>query len=346
MSKSISLISGSVLIGSPIVVNVVPDTLSVAPTFHRVKLIVSASLLNANSFTIGTESFELSEPVDESGAEQTFDISSALRTVARNFQYNVVTGATTYPYLQCTLSAHDEYMVDGILHENVNVCNYAGTIYAIMGAATGLERYLSNGILTVTSLTRKPSVGEICGLDETLVYPATPAAGLIPAGDVYNPNVSVATLNAAGKATYNGRTIYVDGNATNRAEFQFVNGLGVVESASAEFLETKATEGSSEMYTVAGVPDFGNPVRLAGTKSDRNVKIKCSSGFVNADWAKWWHDEFLGSDDFRCGLTQSCWIKLDGVWQPCVCSLDDDTTIYDKTKAGMLHIDFTVHLPF
>jgi hypothetical protein len=64
------------------------------------------------------------------------------------------------------------------------------------------------------------------------------------------------------------------------------------------------------------------------------------------EWAQWWHDEFLGSDDFRRGLAQSHWIYFNGIWQPCFCSLDDDTTIYDRTKKNMPHIDFTVYLCF
>lgn len=338
MAKSISISSGSVLIGNPIVVKVVPDSLSVAPVFHRVKLIVSASLDTVGS----VETFELSAPVDEGGDGQVFDVSDALRTVARGFIHSFVTSDTTYPYIAFTLSAYDEYMVNGILQDKVNEVNYGGTLYALMGAFSGLDRYTSGETKSLDRFTRKPANGEICSVGDLYVYPSLQSYNIVLGGNVPNPSVSTKTLDKT--ETLNNVKVYVDENSKNRIQFQFVNSFGVVETASAECLERGLSEGSLELNAVTGVPSFGNPVRLAGTRTERDNILKCSSGFVNMEWAQWWHDEFLGSDDFRRGLAQSHWIYLDEVWQPCICSLDDETTIYDRTKKNMLHIDFTVHL--
>lgn len=344
MAKSISISSGSVLIGNPIVVKVVPESLSVAPVFHRVKLIVAASLVYKDTSGGPVETFELSAPVDESGDGQVFDVSDALRTVARGFVHTFVTEETTYPYIAFTLSAYDEYMVNGILQEKVNEINYGGTLYALMGAFSGLDRYIAGDTKDVTSFTRKPSKGEVCSVGDLYVYPSSQSYNIVLGSNVPNPAVLTKTLEKT--ETLNSVKVYVDENSENRVQFQFVNSIGVVESASAECLESKTSEGSSERHVVTGTPSFGNPVRLSGINSERNRILKCSSGFVNMEWAQWWHDEFLGSDDFRRGLAQSHWIYFNGTWQPCVCSLDDDTTIYDRTKKNMPHIDFTVYLCF
>ena len=151
MAQSISIDSGSVLIGSPIEVSVVAESVGSKATFHRVKLNVSAALSTDGQF----EDFELSAPVTD-GETAIFDISDALRTVAGKFTYSPITAETTYPYLAYTLKAWDEDKIDGILHEKVAERNYGSTMYAIMGAFTDAERYLSNGTKSVTSFSRKP----------------------------------------------------------------------------------------------------------------------------------------------------------------------------------------------
>ena len=167
MAQSISIDSGSVIIGSPIEVSVVAESVGSKATFHRVKLIISAALSTDGQY----EDFELSSPVTD-GETAIFDISDALRTVAGKFTYSPITAEHTYPYLAYTLKAWDEYMIDGILHEKVAERNYGSTMYALMGAFTDAERYLSNGTKSVTSFSRKPLKGEVCSQNESLVYPS------------------------------------------------------------------------------------------------------------------------------------------------------------------------------
>ena len=342
MAQSISIDSGSVLIGSPIEVSVVAESVGSKATFHRVKLIVSAALSTDGQY----EDFELSAPVTD-GETAIFNISDALRTVAGKFTYSPITAETTYPYLAYTIKAWDEYMIDGILHEKVAERNYGSTMYALMGAFTDAERYLSNGTKSVTSFSRKPLKGEVCSQNESVVYPSAPSSDISIHSTISSgPKVNVMSLSEkSGAVTVGKRQVYVDTNATNRVQFQFVNGLGVVESISAESLEALETSGTSEITAITAPASFKNVNRISANKGGRRPKYKLSTGAITQEWAEWWHNEFFDqSDKFRRTLAQSCWIKLDGHWWPCAAILEDDTTIYDRTQNGMVRIDFTVHL--
>ena len=342
MAQSISIDSGSVLIGSPIEVSVQAESVGNKATFHRVKLIVSAALSTDGQY----EDFELSAPVTD-GETAIFDISDALRTVAGKFTYSPITAEYTYPYLAYTLKAWDEYMIDGILHEKVTERNYGSTMYALMGAFTDAERYLSNGTKSVTSFSRKPLKGEVCSQNESVIYPMK-VNGSIKITDKLSTGARVYVKSLSGESgsiEVGEREVYVDPNAKNRFEFQFVNGLGVVESISAESLESVETSGTSEMVSVTAPAKFVGVNRLSVQKSRREPKYKLSTGAITKEWAEWWHNEFFdASDKFRKTLTASCWMKINGTWFPCVPVLEDDFTLYNRTDNGMVKIDFTVHL--
>ena len=342
MAQSISIDSGSVLIGSPIEVSVQAESVGSKATFHRVKLIVSAALSTDGQY----EDFELSAPVTD-GETAIFDISDALRTVAGKFTYSPITAEYTYPYLAYTLKAWDEYMIDGILSEKVAERNYGSTMNALMGAFTDAERYLSNGTKSVTSFSRKPLKGEVCSQNESVVYPSAPLSDIFIHSEISRgPRVNIMSLSdKSGVVSVGERQVYVDTNATNRVQFQFVNGLGIVESISAESLEALETSGTSEITAITAPAIFKNVNRISANKGGRRPKYKLSTGAITQEWAEWWHNEFFDqSDKFRRTLAQSCWIKLDGHWWPCAAILEDDTTIYDRTQNGMVRIDFTVHL--
>jgi hypothetical protein len=274
--------------------------------------------------------------------------------VAGKFTYSPITAETTYPYLAYTLKAWDEYMTDGILYEKVMERIYGGKIdgeaqkmYALMGAFTDAERYLSRETKSVTSFSRKPTSGEVCSQHESVVYPSSikeeiKISSVLDSG----PTVNVLPLSGkAGLVDVGTRKVYVETNASNRIEFQFVNGLGVVESISAESLEALETSGTSEITAITAPASFNGVNRMSANKSGRRPKYKMSTGAITQEWAEWWHNEFFDqSDNFRRTLAQSCWIKLDGHWWPCAAILEDDTTIYERTQNGMVRIDFTVHL--
>ena len=148
----------------------------------------------------------------------------------------------------------------------------------------------------------------------------------------------------SGVVSVGGREVYVDPNAKNRFEFQFVNGLGVIESISAESLESVETSGTSALGAITAPASFAGVNRLSVQKSGRRPKYKLSTGAITKEWAEWWHNEFFCTDKFRNTLAESCWIKINGAWFPCVPVLDDDIELYNRTDNGMVKIDFTVHL--
>lgn len=341
MAQLISIESGSVLIGSPIEVAVTAEVAGSAATFHRVKLIVSAALSTDGVY----EDFELSAPVTD-GETVHFDISDVLRTVAGNYSFSPISTKITYPYLAYKLRAYDEYMVNGILNEKVAERVYGSTMYALMGAFTDAERYLSSGTKQITAFTRKPSKGEVCSQNESVVYPSELSSPIYITSTISNgPTCNVKSLSdKIGALSIGGRTIYVDPKAENRIEFQFVNGLGIVESISAETLEALETSGTSETSAVTAPASFSGVNRLSVQRSGRRPKYRMSTGAITIEWAEWWHNEFFGTDKFRNTLKESCWMNIGGAWFPCVPILEDDVTIYDRTNPGMVKIDFTVHL--
>ena len=341
MATKIKITSGSLLIGSPIMVSVTASSVG-ASTFHRVKLIVKAALS-----TDGTEKEYPLSAVAGNGEVVEFDISTVLRSAASKYKYEHATSARSYPYLAYTLKAYDEYMLNGILQETGEMIYNGGTkSYALMGAFTARERHLTSGATRdVTAFTRKPLTGEICAPGELLVYPNANITPLrITDTLTSGPLVNVATLEGSGAKTYGGRTIYVDPNAKNRMLFQFVNGYGVVETISAEMLEEVGSRGATEVDEVTAPSSFGNPNGSVSRRDERKAVYKCSSGYVNKDWAEWWATEFLGGDKWRKGGRCKCWVLLGGNWLPCTVVPDDDITLYDRSKPGLIHVDFEVRV--
>lgn len=343
MAKSISITSGSILIGNPITVSVEAETAGSKATFHRVKLIVRAALSTSADYEV----FELSAPAGD-GEIVSFDISDTLRTVAGRFAFAPVTSSYTYPYISYKLSAYDEYMREGILYDKVGEREYAGTLSALMGAFTDAERFLSGNSKALTAYTRKPAVGEVCSKDDILVYSPAPASGLTVTSSLSSgPTAYTMSLSdKSGPVEVGGRTVYVDTASTGRMLFQFVNGLGVVESVSAETCESLSSSGSNETVVRSSPSAFGSPGRMFVRKSARRASFKCATGFVTPEWAAWWHNEFLCSDDFRRSLSDTCWVRLDGKWFPCAVYMEDDITLYDRAKNDPVSINFTVQLIF
>lgn len=246
--------------------------------------------------------------------------------------------------------AYDEWMIDGILSEKQEERNYpsSGYVYALMGAYTDAERYLGRiGAISlkITSFTRKPKWGEICSIGDKFLYPQKPESSLdINSTLTHGPIVLGVSLTDSGAQTYEGRTIYVDPNAKNRILFQFVNGYGVVETISAETLEEVGSSGETEVDVVTAPSSFSNPRVEVARRSDRRTVYKCSSGYVNKEWADWWVREFLGGDSFRRSGHSQCWVFLGGNWLPCAVVPDDDITLYDRSKPGLIHVDFEVRV--
>ncbi len=333
MAKSISITSGSILCGSPIMVSVTSELAGSKATFHRVKLIVKAALSTDSVW----ETYECSAPVSDEEVVG-IDISSALRSVASKYVYEVQTENRVYPYLLYSMKAYDEYMIEGILYEKVGERDYGSTLYALMGQFTDIERYLAGTSKGISLFSRKPQQGEICATSETLVYP-TPFAAPAVVGTVLasGPEAKCYPLsNKSGVQIFGGHSVYVVPDNGNRIQFQFVNKLGVVESISAETYESGRYEGNSEIDTVTAPGSFKPSRRLLSRRYSKQLVFSLSSGAVTLDWADWWINEFLD-----CSLA---WVKLDDHWIPCQPMVEDAVEMYDKSGNEMCKVLFEVKL--
>ena len=201
MAQSISLISGSPLIGCPIVYSVQPENYADNRTFHRIIVRVYAKLETDEDYT----TFDFSNPVETkpSGSSfvtvpSTFDISSALVAVADKYEYEAdPTFPMRYPYIKFRIEAWDEWMIDGVVSTDqgvvywpsapvtVGVTTYDFYGYAFMGAWNDMERMGASvdgsGVeyLDLTYLSRKPNTSpEIVFKDTPFIYPMAFNRGL------------------------------------------------------------------------------------------------------------------------------------------------------------------------
>ena len=188
MAQGISLISGSPLIGCPIVYRVIPESYNQDRTFHRIIVRVYAALETDEDYT--TSDFSnpvITKPSNQSYATQPslFDISSALQAVAEKYEYTPEPQGR-YPYIKFRVEAWDEWMVDGNIYTNQGVVAWPSSPvdgnqfygYAFMGAFSDIERIgtltdqSGTEYLNITHLSRKPSTPEVVFKDTPFVYPA------------------------------------------------------------------------------------------------------------------------------------------------------------------------------
>ena len=113
MAQGLLIQGASPLVGSPITYKVQAAVISGECAFHRVKLTVTCFLEGVD---LASQALTLASPA-ESGEILYFDISSALRAVADKYEYTV-TPPASYPRIGYTLSACDEYMQNGEVHDN------------------------------------------------------------------------------------------------------------------------------------------------------------------------------------------------------------------------------------
>ena len=333
MATSIVLTSGSLFCGNPIVVNVTAEATPTDAVFHRVKLEVKAK---RNITGEAQETFVLSSPVSSSETIK-IDISSALRSVAEKDTYSPLTADSTLQPLVYTLRAWDEYMVNGLLTEDVGVRSYGSTLYALQGAFTDMERLLSSATKSVQKFTRKPITGEVCAADEVLVYPApyTTAASLTGNASTRTSKVYALT-NLSGAQTYHGHTIYVVPASKHRYLFQFVNSLGMMESISVESLAAHEVEKTHEEHIVTAPHAFNKINRAIASKTaDRSI-IKLSTGPLTINWLDWFAHEFMEA--------RQMWVRLDGNYIPCSIISEEGVELVDHTGNTLPAIEFTVKL--
>lgn len=318
MAQGLVLVSGSPLIGSPITYQVQAAVVSGKTAFHRVKLTVKCSLSGSSR----QMSLTLSSPA-ESGEVLKFDISSALRAAADEYEYTPYP-QSSYPTVSYSLEVVDEYMQNGEVHDNVGkVTSSGGTCY--LGAFSDYERLVSGGNRSMpSSFTRKPNtMPEVVSKGEKIVIPGS------------SSGCAEYTANAEGLQTIGGRQFFVlPDNTPDRYEFRFVNGLGVLESISVRSLAQESMNVTQETFIRAVQETFGSFSRGIVKKKNDYDMWKLSSGPLDKAWQAWFMHEFL--------MCKFCWVKVGEVWIPCHIVPEETVAGVDRTQTSLREVQFTV----
>lgn len=332
MASGLILVSGSPLVGSPIIYKVTAATISGNCAFHRVNLVVKAALsVGATDWV----SLTLSSPA-ESGEQLQFDVSSALRAVADRYVYSP-TPPDSYPFIKYSLSASDEYMQNGELHENVGKDSTEGG-NVIMGAYSDFERVLAQDSKLAQHFTRKPNtIPEVVMVGETMVCPQSFTKALSEASITKGPVSEVVNITKVGLQTINGRRVYaLPTGQTDRYQFRFVNGLGCLESISLSSLRVVEMNCTQESFIRAVQETFGSFSRGLITKKNDYETWKMSTPPLDMAWQSWFMHEFL--------MAKFVWINIDNHWIPCHIIPEETSTGVNKVESSLLTVTFSVQL--
>lgn len=323
--------------GNPIVYKVNSAAISGNDVaFHRVKMDVTVTAPD-----LVTTHYELSQPVGGSSSQRVeFDISSCMRAAANLYEFKPVSNPNrpvTYPEFTATCVVKDVWVQNGQAQETSPVST---SFSAYIGRFSDYE--LRGGSALTASFTRKPAEGELVFPGDKIVY-----AHAVTSEDEQThkqtqtvqsaiQNVS-STAAAYSSVAYNGssmRATVVPVEA-NSCQFQFVNSRGCVESIRA-FGRTSEQMVSSKKENIISRFEYINQFsRTMLRKTLQPSDLTFSSGFVSYQWAKWWAYEFC--------MGQQHWMLLpNGNWLPVLVSINDSTTIIDRNKVELCHIDFTV----
>lgn len=333
MAQGLLIRGASPLVGSPITYQVTAAIINGDCAFHRVKLTVSAFLEGVD---INFADLTLSSPA-ESGEILTFDISSALRAVADKYEYTVNPPAN-YPRIGYKLSACDEYMQNGEVHDDVGVVTIDTIQYCIMGAYSDMERLLSSGSKSAQHFTRKPNtMPEVVAVGESMVCPQSYAEPVSSGNIVKGPTSSVVNIVNEGLQTVNGRQVYaLPAGQKDRYEFRFVNGLGCLESVSVRSMRETEMNVTQEQYIRSIQETFGQFSRGLVTKKNDYETWKLTSGPLDEAWMSWFMHEFL--------MAKFAWINIDNYWIPCHIVPEDTVAGISRVNASLLEVQFSVRL--
>lgn len=318
MAYFITRTADNIFFGSPIVFKVSAGTRPRSSSFHRVILDVSVSGPN------GIVETPLSKPVPQDGATVEFDISSCLIAAHESYVYTPVSTNVEFPAYRVILSAHDEWVTQGDAVAGPDTDVLSSQTF-VAGRYSDYERTTLSPLPTTHS--RKPTAGELVFKGDHVIF--STSQGVSPRSS----NLTV-TAEPGRSISIGSRSAFVVPAERDSRQFQFVNSRGVIESIRAFGIadETMQTSHTESTYSV-----FERLTSLSRTYMRKQVKpseFKLSSGFVSYEWARWWAYEF-------CAASQH-WMLNDGHWIPVHISIADSTTIIDRTKTDLLHVDFTV----
>lgn len=344
MAWSVTLTSGSIFNGNPITFKIKPEVITgkdsdgnvIYPSFHRVIIEVSYGLDSGNYETI-----KMSATVEKEENDNYVyvDISSALRTLRDSYEY--IPSACTYPYVSFSVTAYDEYMLDGVVKTGRTA---AWDLYyhrTIFGGFSDFERLMSGVTKSVRSLTRKPtSTPHLVAVGENYAYtpPYETEQTLQDSKSLVAPTSQIATITQEGEQSFGGQKVYAlpASEKENRTVFRFINGFGVLESISVPKAYSKSISVTSNSYTVSRQETFNSFSRSAIKKTNDRQSWLFKSDPLTADWLEWYLHEFI--------MSEHIWMDLNNTMVPCTITPEDETTFLDDTGTEMYAVSFTVQL--
>lgn len=333
-------VSGSPMIGNPIVYNVEAATYD-NPVFHRVKVAVVAGVQGGNYQRI-----EMSSPANEGEALQ-FDISSALRAVAEQYEYepdNISSGYIQYPYLQYYLEAWDEYMVNGVSHKSaVDVFPDGGSsspLRALLGAYSDLERMVAGETKQASVFTRKPATSpEIVRVGDVVLRPEVFAEPVHSLNITRGPRSIAYTIANEGLQTVGNTQVYaLPADTPDYYQLRFINSLGVHETIGIRSLRKVNANVTTKHTTRARRETFGTMSRGITRKQNDYETWPMTSGPQDEAWASWFVHELL--------MTEQAWIMLPqcSLWVACHIIADEEIEIIDQEKDAAIEVPFKVQM--
>lgn len=330
-----------------------------------------------------TYATELSQPV-ENGGTASFNLSDPSQTLIQRMLAELdMSSSSAFGHvgLYGTATFRELWIMDGAEVRGEVVTSRR--FYVVPGGFTDFELLSRGGIdlLGITAggkrMSRKPD-GGILYRGETLIVPTL--MGIDPTnGDAevkesifslrveeynYGSGSTMAKLVSQGTTGITGNAVDYHRAATSAGDFdgqfvfsssttddvvghfctntygvhflRFVNGFGAVENIAVRAKDKLSYPVSGETHSlVQGISTRPTDRRYA-TKSQPVGVYELSSGYVPKQWAEWYVQELLTSP--------KVWIQLGGQWVPALIEAEDDCVIYDRTKPGMPHVDFTLRL--
>lgn len=335
-------VSGSPMIGNPIVYNVKAETYS-SPVFHRVKVAVIAGVQGGNYQRI-----EMSSPANE-GEDLLFDISSALCAVAEQYEYeadNISGGYIQYPYLQYYMEAWDEYMVNGVSHKSaVDVFPDGGSqspLRALLGAYSDMDRLVAGESKSALRFTRKPTTSpEIVRVGDVVLRPEQFAEPVHSLNITRGPRSMAYTIASEGMQTIGNTQVYaLPADTPDYYQLRFVNSLGVHETIGIRSLRKVNTNITTKQFTRARRETFGKFSRGISRKQNDRETWPMTSGSLDEAWASWFTHELL--------MTEQAWIKIptanSSIWVACHIIAEEEVEVIDQEKGAMIEVPFKVQM--
>ena len=364
MAKKIEFLSGSPLIGNPLVLSVTPSTHKSTYNFHRTQLKVFARLIVPGGDSDEEEQeFKFSTAVDATTTKVQFDVSSALRAVADRYQYDA-TPPQQYPYVKFRVAAADDWMIDGRLYENqgrqkwpaedVTISGHTYTFYAyaFMGKFTDMERLQASGEDTqqLDVMTCKPTEGtEVVHQNCTIVYPVAFQRGLetdhmsddaepvfVSGAPSNGPRSDQFTPQTTGAMVVGGRNVYVIPCPDNAVELRFISSKGCMESLHLRCLPKRVVNIQTDKYVISRQETFKKFSRATTRKHADYETWTLSSGPLSEAWASFYIHEVL--------MAQTMWMRSGTQWLLCHVLPEETTQLRDKSKPEMIEVQLTVRI--